>query len=54
MVWRIELLGTQLSIANLHYEEVVTLTLPTRLARTLLLLADESPALIDAVKRGWV
>jgi len=40
----IELLGAQLSIANLHYEEVVTLTLPTRLARTLLLLADEAPA----------
>jgi CRP/FNR family transcriptional regulator, cyclic AMP receptor protein len=38
----VELLGTQLSLANLHFEEAVGLNLPTRVARALLRLADES------------
>ena len=38
----IELLATQLSLANLRFEEVVSLTLPMRIALTLLRLADES------------
>ena len=38
----VELLGAQLSVANLHFEEAVGLNLPTRVARVLLRLADES------------
>jgi CRP/FNR family cyclic AMP-dependent transcriptional regulator len=38
----VELLGSQLSVANLHFEEAVGLNLPIRAARALLRLADES------------
>jgi CRP/FNR family cyclic AMP-dependent transcriptional regulator len=46
----IELLATQLSLANLRFDEVVSLTLPMRIARTLLRLTDESSSGGDSLR----